>query len=128
MAAKQANRQRVLDAMPGTQAQIIERTGLGLATVSRWVADLREHRQARIIRWVPTPNGGPLAAVHAPGRGRDAPKPSAPPPAQRVRRYRARLRATGEWADRQARERARYWASKPPRRDPLVAAFFGAAA
>lgn len=128
MATKRHNRQRVLEAMPGTQAQIIERTGLGLATVSRWVADLRAARQARITGWQPTPNGGPLAAIYGPGRGRDRQKPSSPQPALRVRRYRARLRASGDWADTQARQRARYWASKPPRRDPLVAAFFGAAA
>lgn len=128
MATKRHNRQRVLDAMPGTQAQIIERTGLGLATVSRWVADLRAARQARIAGWQAPANGGPLAAIYGRGNRKDRPKPPSPPAELRVRRYRARLRASGEWVDRQARQRARYWASKPPRRDPLVAALFGAAA
>ena len=126
MAAKRANRARVLEAMPGTRAQIRERTGLGVATVSRWCEDLRARGEAHVGGWWVHPTGGPAAEVFHPGRGTTPKRPKLSTDRQRVRAYRRRMRASGDWEDVKARRRAEYHARKPVRRDPLVAAFFGA--
>lgn len=125
MAAKRHNRELVLEALPGTPAQIMERTGLSAGTVSRWVTDLRNAGQAHIGKWTRT-RGVFLSTIHA-GPGRDAKKPKPLTSAQLTRNSRQRMRKSGEWTDRMAKDRARYWRKKAPKRDPLTAALFGAA-
>lgn len=119
----------VLAALPGTQAEIFAKTGVSQAAISRWLTYLRACGDAHIGGWTTARKGGQPMAVYNPGAGPDAVcniKPMTQ--RQRDRRSRAVRRKTGEWADRSARERAYYWARKPAKRDPLTAAFFGAAA
>lgn len=125
---KQAYRARVLAAMPGTQAQIRERTGLGLATVSRWVADLCECKEAHIGGWWINPHGGPVAEIlHAgPPIGRKPKRPKVRTDLERTQAYRRRLRDSGEWEHVKAKRRTQYRINNPAR-DPLTAALFGAA-
>lgn len=124
---RQAYRALVLAALPGTQAEIRDRTGLTLATVSRWITDIRIKREAHIGAWFIHPNGGPVAAVWHLGPGEPAPRPKIMTDRQRTRKSCAALRKSGEWQDVLARNRAKYAAArKPARRDPLLAAFYSA--
>lgn len=125
------NRAAVLAAMPGTRPEIEAKTGLGAATVWRWVKDLHgpdegRGRECHIGRWRHCETGGRPMPVYVAGPGRDAPCRLTPATdAERASRYRERLRRSGEWEDKKARMRARYWAKRPPKRDPLTAALFG---
>lgn len=122
----QAKRQAVLDALPGTQAEIAAKAKVGLATVCRWLVDIVETGGAHIGGWRPHPNGGPVSAVYEPGRGKTPKKPKALTDTERVRAYRKRQRKTGEWEDRKAQQRSRHWQTKPvtPSTDALHRAFF----
>jgi hypothetical protein len=123
---KQAYRAVVLKAMPGTQAEIRERTGLSVAVVSRWSAALLDAGEVHLASWQRHANGGPFAMVYAPGAGRNAKPPKPMTDAERTRRMRGHMRRSGEWEHRKAMQRARYRADAPVR-DPLTAALFGAA-
>lgn len=126
---KRDNRARVLAAMPGTQAEIRERTGLGLATVSRWCEDLRARREAHVGGWWLHPHGGPVSEVWHPGDGVTPRRPRIRTAVQRGRANRQRLRASSDLEDVNARRRARYYARRgtPTPRDPLMRAFYGVA-
>ena len=116
-------------ALPATQADIHAKTGISQAAISRWLTYLRACGDAHIGAWRARDNkfGLPMAVYH-PGPGLDVPCTIKPlTQRERDRRSRAVRRKSGDWADRQARERARYWRDKPARRDPLTAALFGAA-
>lgn len=69
--------------------------------------------------WRRQPDG--IAALFRAGIGVDAPKPLSATGAERVRRMRAK-ETQEEKEFRQAREKAK---SIKPRRDPMIAAFFG---
>lgn len=121
-AKKRRGRAAVLAALPATTRLIRRRTGLGEATVSRWLADLKAANEAHIGRWRRTT--GRFAGVWVAGPGEDAPKPEPRTQADRdrARRLREREALRAELADRAAR-----LAAAVPRRDPLVAALFGPA-
>lgn len=121
-AKKRRGRAAVLAALPATPRLLRRRTGLGQATNSRWLADLKAADEAHIGRWRRTV--GRFAAVWVAGPGKDAPKPEPRSQAARDRARRERERAAlrADLTDRAAR-----LAAAVPRRDPLVAALFGPA-
>lgn len=122
------NRARVRAAIaeaPRTQSQVRRKTGLSQATVSRCLAELRERRDAHVSSWWQHPNGGPTTMTYSAGPGRDAPKPRVLTDTERTNRHRAQLRASGDWEDRKAKQRATRWAGRQVRPDPLISAFFG---
>lgn len=125
MSAKHAYRAVVLAALPATQAQIHERTGLGTATVCRWIKDIRAAGESHIGGWVRT--GGKWGAIHHPGPGEDKPAPRPKTKKARDRKRRRKDRETGRIDLIRAQQRKRYWDKKGARRDPLVAALFGQA-
>lgn len=117
---KRAYRLVVAKAMPATQAQIREKTGLGAGTICRWVKDIHDAGECHIGGWVRT--GGKWGAIYHPGVGKDKPEPQAKTHQQRERKYRAKA----DVKERMRRaERKRYWDKKVPVRDPLTAALFG---
>jgi len=121
----------VLSALPGSNADVRERTGLGLATVHRWLEDLLLSKEIHLHHKELSPHGGPLISVFYPGpapAGFRPKVPKMPTDRERSARYRKRLRQSGEWEDVKARRRATYHANKKPKRDPLTAAFFGVTA
>lgn len=117
---KHAYRLVVLKAMPATQAQIREKTGLGAGTICRWVKDIHETGECHIGGWVRT--AGKWAAIYHPGVGKDKPEPIAKTRQQREAKY--RRKAEAREVMREA-DRRRYWAKKGVTRDPLTAALFG---
>lgn len=126
--SKRAYRALVLAALPGSNAQVRQRTGLGLATVSRWLNDLRIAGEIHLHHKEVSPHGGPLISVFYPGALPAGFKPRVPKlltNSQRTAKYRRNARKSGAWEDIKARRRAAYHAQKKPRRDPLTAALFG---
>lgn len=122
--SKRRYREVVLAALPATQTEIRKKTGLSRATVCRWIGDLHKSGEIYICSWKHT--GGPFAAVYRAGKGKDVECTLKPTTiAERSRKYRRRMRQSGNWDDYKARERARYWARKPIQRDPMIAALFG---
>lgn len=126
---RRAYRDVVLQALPGAQREISERTGLGTATVHRWLKDLHAAGDAHIGAWAVHPHGGPIMAIYHAGPGPDVPcKIRIVDAVERSRRHRRELRKAGDWEDVKAKRRAKYHASKPvARRDPLMVGLFGAA-
>jgi len=128
MAKRGVNRAKVLAALPGSNADVRQRTGLGLATTHRWLQDLLTAGEIHVHHMEVNPHGGPLIHIYHPG---PAPakhrikKPKLTTEADRVKRYRRKLKQTGEWEDFLAKSRAYYWSKKKPQRDPLTAAFYG---
>lgn len=121
-------REIVLAALPATQAEIRAKTGVSQAAVSRWLTYLRACSDAHIGGWTTSRKGGPPQSVYHSGAGADVVCTIKPlTPKQLNRRSRALRRKTGEWEDRKAADRARYWRNKPAKRDPLTAALFGRA-
>lgn len=121
-AKKRAARALVLAALPATQVQVHRKTGLGQATVSRWLSDLKAAGEIHVGGWRRSRHGGPFAARWVVGPGKDAPCKLNPlSPSERNVKRRSR-----EALERDDRSR-RLAAALVVRRDPLVAAFFGAA-
>lgn len=128
MARRRANRDRVLAALPGSNADVRLRTGLGIATVHRWLQDLLEAGEIHVHRMSVNPHGGPLISVFHAGpapAGHKIKMPRLTTDADRVKRYRRKLKQTGEWEDLLVKSREYYWRKKKPQRDPLTAALFG---
>jgi len=130
--SQQKNRLRVADELLDhdlTQAQLVERTGLGAATVSRWLQVLVSEGHVHVCRYKAIPHGGRDAAVY-----RRGPQPKGVKPKtrrvltdqERSRTYRRKQRASGEWEHKKALERAR-WRADHPVRDALTVALFGSA-
>lgn len=120
-------RETVLAALPATQAEIHAKTGVSQAAVSRWLTYLRACSDAHIGAWR-RPVAGPAVAVYHPGAGADVVCTlKRYTQKDRDRRSRAVRRKNGDWEDRKAAERSRYWRDKPVQRDALTAALFGRA-
>lgn len=128
--ARDRYRTLVLEAVRGgdkTQAQIVEATGLGLATVCRWIQSLLESEEVFECKKVRHPHGGPDASVYRAGpRPKGFRKASPPTYTDKARTdgYRKKLRASGEWEHVLARRRATYRADNPVR-CPLTQGLFG---
>lgn len=127
-ARKQAYREVVRRALPATMTEVHQRTGLGLSTVSRWLAAMHAAGEIHVGSWATPSNGGTsenFARVWHAGPGVDAERPAPRTLAELSRAARQRARKSGAWEDEKARRRGRWWADRQ-RRDPLVAALFGA--
>jgi hypothetical protein len=119
-----------------TQLDLQRITVASAGTVHRFVHQLHDEGRAHIVSWktdtAGKSGGGVYQARYRLGQGKDAPKPKPLTPAQVYRRVRARIRREGllaEWRAKRAEEAKRsYWRDKPPRRDPMTTAFFGACA
>ena len=129
---QKANRERVLACLltqNATQRQIVEQTGLGAATVWRWLDDLVEAKEAHIRAYRPQEHGGPSIAVYARGpkpRTLHVRKPKAMSDLKRTQEYRRRMRKSGDWEETLRRRRGDYWLKKGvPAIDPITAALFG---
>lgn len=123
-AKKRAARAVVLAALPATQVQVQRKTGLGQATVSRWLSDLKAAGEIHVGGWRRAKVGGPFAAFWKPGPGTDVPCNLQPLTSAQRSERRHNRRKKQEAADRADRS-ARLAAAMVVRRDPLVAAFFG---
>lgn len=113
---------------PRTCMQLTEELGIANVTAWRWLQVLVETHKAYVDRKVVHPNGGPLVAVYVAGRkpvGHRVKEPKILDDIGRTRRYRKKMRESGDWQDTLARRRADYWKNKPAQRDPLTAALFG---
>lgn len=119
----------VLACLPATQAEIHAKTGVSQAAVSRWLTYLRECGDAHIGGWRRNPDyRAVVRAIYHPGPGADVVCTIRPmSQIERDRLSRKTRRANGDWEDRKAAERARYWRDKPVKRDALTAALFGRA-
>lgn len=130
--SRQHNRQRILAAIEKadyTQSKLQEALHLSAATVSRWLAVLIEEKSIHIPKYEQHPHGGPQTAIYRSGQrptNRGAVRPKKRTDMQRVRAYRKRMRATGEWEHTLDKRRTAYRA-KHPVRDPLTSALFGSA-
>ena len=121
---RRAYRAVVLAAMPGTEAEIKEKTGLGRTTIWRWINDIRAAGECHITSWQRT--DGAIAARYTAGPGTDRSPIKPLTLAEKSRRYRAKARKSGAWSHNLAQMRAVYWADRAKtQRDPLVAALFG---
>jgi hypothetical protein len=118
---------------PMTMPEMSAASGLTAATVWRYVKRLTaEHlgplpRQAHISAWKRDdgPSRKPVA-VYSRGPGKDVPCTIKPiGNTKSYKEYRKRQRASGDWEDRKAKERAKHWANKPARPDPITSALFG---
>ena len=76
-----ASRQRVLEAMPGTTAELCSRTGLAQPTLSKLLRSLVTVGKAYQSGWEAA-NGGPSSAIFSQGK---------PPPGFRLRERPARM-------------------------------------
>ena len=124
----QRYRDVVLAALPGCAADVRAKTGLGLATVSRWLNALLDAGQIHLHHKTVSPHGGPLISHFYPGPAPAGFKPRLPKvltERERSARARKRMRQSGEWEDVKARRRALYYANKKPKRDQITAALFG---
>lgn len=122
---KRRRRAQILGMLPATQLKIHRRTKIGLSTVSRWLNDLVDSEEAHVGDWERSKHGGPFAAVYHKGPGEPVPCTLEPIPGAVVSRSyhdRRRKERAAELAEREAR-----LAALVPRRDPMVAALFGAA-
>lgn len=100
-------KQVVLDAMPGTRKQIREKTGLPIMTVFHWTTATHAAGDAHISGWHRPPKGQ-FAPIFSAGAGQDKPCELQYLGNVKVsQQYRARLRKSGEWVERQARFNAR---------------------
>lgn len=69
------NRQPVLDAMPGTRAELGRRTGLSKSTLFSVVQMLSDERKTHISHYMTPKNGGCMVPVYVAGPGLDAEQP-----------------------------------------------------
>lgn len=118
-----------MEALPGNCHEVRAKTGLAKTTVWRWLTELHADGACHITGWHRTENGGPYTATYSPGPGVDVKCKIKPySDAVKSRRHMKKAKADGRWMDRQARERAMYWADRALKvRDPMIEAFFGPA-
>lgn len=131
MSKRQKNRIRIEAALalgPRTSPDLAAELGLGAVTVWRWLQVLIEDQMAYVDRKIIPELGGPPTALYRWGRKPDKHKIKPAKilgPIARKRKHRKKLRESGEWEDVLAQQRAKYWAERPVKRDPLSTAFFG---
>ena len=123
---KHTARAQVLAAMPGTQADIRRKTGLGSATVSRWVDSLRCAAECHVHEWVRSARGGPYSEVLHAGPGANATHTRTVKAVPKGERYNLEMR-TSEGVSGRTQGRIPAWVGKPIKRCPMTTAFFGAA-
>lgn len=120
----------VLSALPATQHEVAQRTGLAQSTVSRNMAVLVAREEAYLSSY--TRPSGPtynFTAIYSPGkapRGFTAKVPDRMTQAERTAKYRKRARKDGTWEDVLAQQRSYHWRTRTPQRDALTTAFYGA--
>lgn len=71
----QIAKDHILQAMPGTQAELVRKSGWHQGTVSRWIKVLRAEGAIHIVKWRPPGASGTASAVHGRGPGVDEPCP-----------------------------------------------------
>lgn len=65
-------RAKIIAAMPGSQIELIERSGTTRAAVRWWLQQLREvEKNSHIVAWERNESGGPFVAIHGFGPGKD---------------------------------------------------------
>jgi hypothetical protein len=115
----------ILQSMPGTTAQLVEKSGWHIDTVHRWLRRMRKTGECRIADWQRPNRSGNFVPIYGMGPGEDAPctlKPLTPSEDWKLAKQRYGMDTL------RAKERARHWALKARRgqvKDPLVAALFG---
>lgn len=107
---QKSSKQAVLAALPGTPAQIVDRSGVSRATVYHWIAILRAESKCFIKSWRRT--SGCAAPYFVAGQGVDAVKPRARTSAEYSHRHYIRHRAALEAELRAARKQARESAAR----------------
>lgn len=124
-------RKLILAALPATQKQIRQKTGISQAAVSRWCIFMHSCKELHIGAWLAPEKGGPALAVYHDGPGADAintlRKLSKAELKARAKLLRPELDGVVKLY-RPAPIVLPDWRTMPIRRDPLTAAFFGAAA
>lgn len=127
------NHRRIMQALQqgdATAGQLAANLHMGNTTAWRWLQKMVADGDAFVCATELAPHGGPAIAVYRAGK-----KPSGfvvaaqkvSTPLERTRKYRKKLRATGDWADVLAQQRDYYWRKRQVVRDPLTAALFGGA-
>lgn len=119
-------RKAILAAMPGSQMQLVDRTGQSQGSMSRVVREMQAAGQCHIIRWRRA-KAGPAYPVYAAGAGVDRPCRIVPfTSAERDERYKKKLERRGLLGQLRAREAVNQRAVTLRKRgDPLVNALFG---
>lgn len=79
---------------PSSAKMLSEVSGMQLPSVWRWMRALHKAGVIRIVGWERDQQGSFRIALYQLGRGKDAPKPSKMTNAERLRRYRAKIRRT----------------------------------
>ena len=106
-----SRRQEVLDALPCSHVDLIEKNGMHRNLASRWLKRLHDEGECHIIDWNRSPGGGPFFPTYAKGPGEDAPCTLEPIPVREnwhrhMQRKRERQR---EEAERWLREEGARW-------------------
>lgn len=118
-------------ALPGTYAQIMEKSGLPKSTVKRWIKIMRAERVVYVSRWLRSEGmpgrGGQFMPHFVAGSRDDVPcKLKAYTSAETSTTFRKKVRADGRIAELRARNNSKKVANRSAKRcDPLVAALFG---
>ena len=124
-------RKLILAALPATQKQLREKTKISQAAVSRWCIFMHDSKELHIGDWLPPTKGGPALAVYHAGPGPDAintlRKLSKAELKARAKLLRPELDGI-EKLYKPMPVKVQDWRTMPIRRDPLTAAFYGAAA
>jgi len=127
------NHLRIMQALKhgdATAGQLAAALSMGNTTAWRWLQVMVADGDAFVCGTKLAPHGGPAIAVYRAGKKPDGFVIHAQKPKTRmqiVKKYRKKLRETGDWEDVKARQRAYYWRTREVTRDPLTAAFFGSA-
>ena len=103
-------RETVFDALPGTIAQIVQRTGVGRATVYKWLTALRAADRCFVKSWRRTE--GRYCPRFAAGCSTDAPLPAPLSGAEHSRKHYVKHRKPIETELRAVRKAARENASR----------------
>ena len=114
-----------------TQGELQQRCGISMGCVNQHVHELHAKKVIHICGWktdVGGTHGGRFQARWRLGPGEDVPKPPPLTRAEIAKRWRDRVRASGEIEDIRAKGRALWWRKQPPRRDPLAVALYGSPA
>jgi hypothetical protein len=114
----------IIQAMPGTTGQLVEKSGWHHDTVARWVRRMRKTGECRIVDWRRPNRTGNFVPVYGAGPGADA-VCTLKPLTNSEDWHLAKKRYGMETLRK--KERARHWALKARRgetTDPLMAALF----